>query len=211
MRLWASVLLRLAAVTALIILAVRAGAWLRTAFEVETLLGNDAPVAGILVVAILGYVVLTAVPFVPGAEIGMALLTVFGAAVAPLVYLATILSLLIAFTVGRLVPPRVTARALQSLHLRRAADAVERIAATAPADRAAVLFAAVEGPASVLLRHRYVALALLINLPGNVVLGGGGGLALMAGMSRAFTPAAFIVTVAIAVVPVPLAVLVTSR
>ena len=34
-----------------------------------------------------------------------------------------------------------------------------------------------------LLRYRYVALALAFNLPGNAVLGGGGGIAMMAGLS----------------------------
>jgi len=55
-----------------------------------------------------------------------------------------------------------------------------------------------------LLRYRYVALAVAINTPGNVILGGGGGLALMAGLSRLFSPLPFLLTVLIAVLPVPL-------
>jgi hypothetical protein len=44
-----------------------------------------------------------------------------------------------------------------------------------------------------------------INLPGNIVIGGGGGIALMAGLSRLFSPSGFVVTVAIATLPIPLA------
>lgn len=34
---------------------------------------------------------------------------------------------------------------------------------------------------------RYVALAVLLNIPGNVVIGGGGGIAFAAGMTRLFS------------------------
>jgi hypothetical protein len=57
------------------------------------------------------------------------------------------------------------------------------------------------------LRHRYIALALVVNVPGNSVIGGGGGIMMMAGLSGIFTPAQTFLTVAIAVSPVPLAIL----
>ena len=57
-----------------------------------------------------------------------------------------------------------------------------------------------------LLRFRYVALALLINLPGNGLLGGGGGICLMTGLSRMFRRGATLLTIALAVLPVPLVV-----
>lgn len=55
-----------------------------------------------------------------------------------------------------------------------------------------------------LLRHRYLALAVALNLPGNTLLGGGGGIALMAGLSGLYPMPAYLTTVAIAVAPVPL-------
>ena len=58
---------------------------------------------------------------------------------------------------------------------------------------------------SFLLKYRYVALMVAINLPGNMIVGGGGGIALMAGMSRLFSPHLFLLAIAIAVSPVPLA------
>jgi hypothetical protein len=45
---------------------------------------------------------------------------------------------------------------------------------------------------------------VLINLPGNMLVGGGGGIALVAGMTRLFSWPAFLLTVAVAVAPVPL-------
>lgn len=47
------------------------------------------------------YVLLLSLPFVPGAEIGLALLVGFGSVVAWPVYLATVLALSIAFAAGR--------------------------------------------------------------------------------------------------------------
>jgi hypothetical protein len=55
-----------------------------------------------------------------------------------------------------------------------------------------------------LLRHRYLLLALLFNLPGNAVLGGGGGIAALAGLSGVFATAPTALTIALAVAPVPL-------
>jgi hypothetical protein len=55
-----------------------------------------------------------------------------------------------------------------------------------------------------LVRYRYLMLALLFNLPGNSVLGGGGGIALICGMSRLFHWKWFVLTVILVTAPVPL-------
>jgi hypothetical protein len=57
------------------------------------------------------------------------------------------------------------------------------------------------------MRHFYVALALAVNAPSNSIIGGGGGIVMMAGLSAIFSPLATFLTVAIAVCPVPLAVM----
>jgi hypothetical protein len=57
------------------------------------------------------------------------------------------------------------------------------------------------------LRHRYVALALAVNVPGNSVIGGGGGIMLMAGLSGIFAPLPTLLAIAVAVSPVPLVIL----
>src|SRR5690606_4419115 len=50
------------------------------------------------------YTVFLAIPFVPGAEIGMMLMAMHGTSIALLVYLCTVTGLSAAFVAGRLVP-----------------------------------------------------------------------------------------------------------
>jgi len=47
-----------------------------------------------------------------------------------------------------------------------------------------------------------------LNIPGNYVIGGGGGIALIAGVSRVYSIPGFLLTILLAVAPVPLAVVV---
>ena len=47
-------------------------------------------------------------------------------------------------------------------------------------------------------------LGLALNLPGNTLVGGGGGIAMVAGLSGLVSPLGFLVTVAVAVAPIPL-------
>ena len=60
-----------------------------------------------------------------------------------------------------------------------------------------------------LVRHRYLTMIVLLNLPGNSLVGGGGGLALAAGMSGFFRFPMFFATLLVAVAPVPLFFLIT--
>ena len=60
----------------------------------------------------------------------------------------------------------------------------------------------------VLLKHRYIAIIVALNVPGNAVIGGGGGIALLAGLSGLFTFPRFLASVSLAALPVPLIVLI---
>ena len=62
-----------------------------------------------------------------------------------------------------------------------------------------------------LLRFRYVALVLALNLPGNAVLGGGGGIAMVAGLSGMFSFPLFLLAASVAALPVPLMWLLLGR
>ncbi|WP_186827002.1 hypothetical protein [Shimia ponticola] len=133
------------------------------------------------------YAVLLALPFVPGVEIGLALLMLFGASFALPVYVATITGLTLAYGVGRT--------------LRRLKPTAGLEAALQPNGGLSGLgHATWLGP---LLRFRWVAIALLINFPGNTLIGGGGGVAMASGYSLALRWPAFIGCVAVAVAPVP--------
>ena len=108
------------------------------------------------------YVLLLSIPFVPGAEIGLALLIGFGAVMAWPVYVATVLALSIAFAVGRLASRSRNPTSFGNVPL--AMDA-----GTSPLDELRNR-PWIHG----LMRFRWLALALLINMPGNTVIGGGG-------------------------------------
>ena len=139
------------------------------------------------------YICLMAVPFVPAAEIGLVLLALFGAQVAPVVYVATVAALSLAFWTGvGLAAQRGTGETAQAFRPASFGD-VRRLPDWSDWRR-------------ILLRYRWWALIVLINTPGNTVVGGGGGLAITAGFSRTFSYPAFLVCTAIAVAPVPLAV-----
>lgn len=207
LRFFAGLALRLLALIAAVLLAVHLSNTVKDMLGFEVMPHNEAMMYRLIVLGLLSYILLTALPFVPGAEIGMTLLTVFGAQMAPFIYLATILSLLLAYSAGRLVPLARAARLLRSLRLVRVAEFLERLCAVPVTHRPQFLIDETGHPAlRRLAQARYVALALLINLPGNVVLGGGGGLAFAAGLSDVFTAPKFLLTVCIAVLPVPLAV-----
>lgn len=160
---------------------------------------------GAILLALAAYVLLTAIPFVPGVEIGLTMMMALGGAYAPVVYLATAVSLTLAYLVGRLIPPATLSRGLLAIGLKRAAAFVTETAGMSDQElRERLLSASTSRVAQGILRYRYVALALAINAPGNVVLGGGGGLAMMAGLSRLFAPLPFFLTVLVAILPVPL-------
>ena len=174
--------------------------------EAEGLAGDDTGFAlnKMVLMALALFVVASALPFVPGAEIGWVMLAAFGAPVVLPVYLCMVLALSLAFCMGRLVPPVMLQRVFRFLYLRRAAELVEHTAGMTPHERQAVL--AERAPAAigpVLLRHRYLALAVAFNIPGNSVAGGGGGLALFAGLSRLFSWPGFLTCVVLAVAPIP--------
>jgi len=165
----------------------------------------DMLMAGLLAVLILLYAVLISIPFVPGIEVGLALLALRGAEIAPFVYLGTVAGLLMAYCAGYVLPPGWLVRQMRRVGLTGIADFVADMDALAPEDRADRLYGLAPRTATRLaLRWRYLLLAILYNLPGNAVVGGGGGISLVAGLSRVFLPGPVCLTIALAVAPVPM-------
>ena len=58
-----------------------------------------------------------------------------------------------------------------------------------------------------LLRHRYFVFGVAINTPGNMLIGGAGGIAMVSGISRLFNFGTFVLAVMIAVSPLPVIVI----
>jgi len=200
--------LRAALLVALIVLVSGIGRGIVS--DIRGMASAEAQTAMSLTVAIalLVYIVLMALPFCPGIEVGLALLALGGREIAPLVYLATVLALVVAFVIGRFFPPGALVESLARLRLRRAAEALRQIAPL-DGERRLQLLLGQGSPWLVrfLVRHRYLAVAIALNTPGNLVIGDGGGIALAAGFSRLFSLSWFSLTVAVAVAPVPIVVL----
>jgi hypothetical protein len=204
-----SLALKLGILAALLLAVSYVGNWLMDRFDIYLTAEIGYTQQNMIVSAMIVYVLLMMLPFVPGVEIGLGLMVMFGPKVAPLVYAGTVLALVMAFLVGRLVPQLTIIRMLQALRLKRAAGLLARIE---PLDSRQRLEFLLQNTAArivpYLLRHRCLALAVALNIPGNAVIGGGGGICLVAGFSRLFSVRQHILTVALAVLPVPLMVFV---
>ena len=55
-----------------------------------------------------------------------------------------------------------------------------------------------------LMRYRYLGIIALLNIPGNAVIGGGGGIAFMAGVTGLFSAKWFALSAILGVMPYPL-------
>jgi hypothetical protein len=151
------------------------------------------------------YVLWMAIPFVPGIEIGLALMVLLGPKGVVLVYLCTLLSLSLSFVIGRLVPLTAFSRFLGWLHLQKARDLTLQLATLNSEEKLDFLISA--APSKVipfLLKHRYLMIAVTLNLPGNVLIGGGGGIGLIAGMSRLCPFPKYLLFVSLAITPLPI-------
>ena len=151
------------------------------------------------------YILWMAMPFVPGIELGLALMVMLGPQGVVLVYLCTLLSLSLSFAIGRLIPLKALARFLRWLHLRKARDFMLELEPLNPQDRFDVLLKTAPSKfLPFLLQHRYLMIAFILNLPGNALIGGGGGIGLIAGMSRLYSFPRYLLLISVAITPLPL-------
>jgi len=180
--------------------------------QLEIRPANEDLAHRMIMTAAVTYTLLMAVPFVPGVEIGLAMIIVLGPAIVFLVYLCTVVALTMSFAIGRLVPFSALIKLFADFRLNKASQLFSTIAPMTGEDRLVFLISSSPNRyVPFLLRHRYIALAILVNLPGNVLIGGGGGIALMAGASRLYSLPWFLLTILLAVSPVPLAVLIFGK
>lgn len=202
---WVRITLILASLAALYWAGQFAGEIVRSYLDLDPKLSESPLLNKAVMIATVIYIGLMALPFMPGIEIGLSMLMIFGAKIALLIYSSTLAALMLAYLAGRFMPVPVSARLFDLLGLKRARDLLQQVAALHEHERSAFLLGHVPSRlAPFLLRHRYLALAILINLPGNMLIGGGGGIAMVAGMTRLFSLPVFLLTIAIAVAPVPL-------
>jgi hypothetical protein len=194
-----------------LVAANQAGNWIMGELGLTLRPSNEAYFHWLIMTALVIYMLLMALPFVPGVEVGMMMMSLLGVKIVPLVYLATVVALLMAFVAGRYIPPRLVMELLDALHLPRARALVRRVESLGSTERVEFLL---QGTSSrwvpFLLRHRHMAVAVALNIPGNAVIGGGGGISVAAGFSRLFSLPAYALTISLAVAPLPIAIWLTG-
>lgn len=181
------------------------GTWLTHQIEFQLFPRHDSMLQFMVLGSTLLYVLLMTIPFMPGIEIGLALMILLGNKGALLIYLCTVMALTISFIIGRKTPPRLIKRLLDWFQLYRASALVAQLEPLEQQQRLKLLYE--KAPRKLvpfLLRHRYVAILVILNLPGNALIGGGGGIGVIAGMSNIIPFGVFTLLVAVAVAPVPL-------
>ncbi len=94
--------------------------WIIDGFDFEITPVNEANVHRLIMTSMIAYVILMAIPFVPAAEIGLAVMMILGPKIVPLVYLCTLISLMLGFLVGRFIPDKALVTLLKDLRLHRA-------------------------------------------------------------------------------------------
>lgn len=163
-------------------------------------MGMGALLAGAAVLA-----VLLGLPFVPSVEMGLLMMAVFGRDGAIAAWLATITGLSLAYAAGRYMPVDFLQSWLARHGLPTASPGSGSVLDTwlDPQDGGRAK-GATRRLARFLLGHRYLLFAVLINMPGNSLLGGGGGIALVSGFARLYRWPWFVLTVALASLPIPL-------
>ncbi len=185
--------------------------WLMDFAGVDLGTGAQSRDLQVMVVGIVLYTALMAIPFVPGMEISLGLLAVFGPRVAMAVYVATVAALCLSCLIGKILRVSLLATFFGSLGLQRAKGLVQSLEPLSAELRLATLINhAPKRIVPMLLKHRYIAIIVALNVPGNAIIGGGGGIALLAGMSGLFTMPRFFASVSLAALPVPLFVMLTG-
>jgi hypothetical protein len=194
-------------VTIVLILGFWMDYWFRGEMGIAKIVSDsigDRMGIGVLIGAGMLYVLLLSLPFVPGVELGVLLMCLFGKEGIIFVYFATVAGLNLAFLMGRILPLRWVQSLLEKLGV---AIAIKRH------------FGGLDGMLknttvnhrlcnnrvlSVIAKYRYPVIGILFNTPGNYFIGGGGGISLTCGLSRNISWKWFLLTVVIAVLPVPL-------
>ncbi len=163
----------------------------------ENLGWKAALVAGIV------YIFLLSIPFFPGVELAWLVIMLFGKEAVVMIYFFTICGLSLSFAIGRWfekswITSGLDIPVLEERFSERIGIIKNKLKKQLPERFVSRI------PKHPLLNSRYIILAILINLPGNTIIGGGGGIALLSGINRSFTWKGFVVTVALAILPLPI-------
>jgi len=154
---------------------------------------------------VLVYAVCMILPFMPAIELGLVLLAMLDIPGVLMLYLLTVVALMISYGIGKLIPIHVLKKLFDFLHFHRASELLCRAGVCDEKEQInRFIEHAPKRMIPFLLRHRYCVFAVAINTPGNMIIGGAGGIAMMSGLSRLFGFRQFALTLLIAVSPLPI-------
>lgn len=190
---------------AILVLFCFVGAWASQFLHHRLWPLDTAEVQMVAVILLIVYAICMMLPYLPAIELGLILLAMLDIEGVLVLYLVTVAALTVSYGIGRVIPVAVLQSLFRFLHLHKAS---ELFCARGECDENEQIDRFIEhAPKKMvpfLLNHRYCVLAVLVNTPGNMIIGGAGGIAMMSGMSRVFGPVKFVATVLLAVSPLPL-------
>lgn len=139
------------------------------------------------------YTLLLAIPFIPAVELGLLIMILFGKAGCVFAYFCTVAGLSLSYSIGWFVC-RYNVTKVQSFDKENLGiqNMMDKLSHT----RSGSLLQVFCSP--LLLRFRYLSIAMLVNIPGNSLIGGGGGISMFCGASSHIRYLKFLITVAIA-------------
>ena len=181
------------------------GGWMASQVNLQIIPNRGPMLDAMLLLAMVAYILLMAIPFMPAIEVGLGLMLFMGSTGAVLAYLCTLIALSISFFIGRVVPPHLVCSFFRWLHLYKACELIAELEPLSHRERLDLLHA--KAPSKLtpfLIRHRYLAIAIALNLPGNALIGGGGGIGLITGMSMIVRFRTYVTVLALAIAPLPL-------
>jgi uncharacterized membrane protein YdjX (TVP38/TMEM64 family) len=112
-----------------------AGDWISQSLQITVYPHNEPMFHKIIMTLIAAYIALTAIPFVPGIEIGLGLIVTFGPPIVPLVYAGSLVALTLSYSVGRLVPEPWLATGFRKVGLLRAEKMMSELSIISPEER----------------------------------------------------------------------------
>ena len=131
----------------------------------------------LMALILLAYSLLLAIPYIPSAEIAFCLLLVLGIESAYVVYLSTIFGLFLPYCFGRYWSEK---HDTQIEGVIAGSRFLKRVNTMSP----------------------ILSLILLLNMPGNTILGGGGGIAAVYGSFKIISPLEYLLSISIAALPI---------
>jgi hypothetical protein len=155
---------------------------------------------GVLAIGGLIYILLLSLPFVPGVELGILLMCAFGKEGIVFVYFATVIGLSIAFLMGRMVSKKWLESLLKKLGFSQTSDNQSDEIGSMLDN----FLRHKKWLRTLWLNYHYLVIGILLNMPGIYLIGGGGGISLVCGISQRISFKWFLLTVVLAVSPVPL-------